>query len=767
MILFIWCYLQTAGKIKGRREKEGRNKTSSKKTTLWTKEISFTWFHLETSNPDKLFSFAPHMATSENSDFRGISIWSKPLKFARALSEKQIQLLQKGLEIYTLGDLFRHFPFRYEDKTQISEIGELHLGSGFVQVKGQFSDIAIKGEKNTRRLTAIFKDETGFLEVVWFQRPDSILKFLRPGTTYLLYGKVNPFNGKTNFTHPDIEVFRSEEKRSKFEPVYSTTETLKRFGLDSKGLSRLISLNLNSFLYEIKEPFPPSKIQSWDLMPLPEALQEIHQPKSYSSLEKAQNRLKLEELFPLQFLLLRKKKLNHDSSHGFYFPKLQQFTHFFNHGLPFGLTGAQKRVLKEIRKDLVSGHQMNRLVQGDVGSGKTIVAFLAMLMAIDNGFQTCLMAPTEILAGQHFQTLAPLAEKTGLEIGLLTGSTKASERKKLAEKLRSGELKILIGTHALIEETVQFQRLGLSVIDEQHRFGVAQRAKLHTKNENDLPPHILVMTATPIPRTLAMAVYGDLDVSVIDELPPGRREIKTVHRTESSRYQVFGFIREQISQGRQVYVVYPLIEESEALDLNDLMAGFESISCAFPEFHLSMVHGKMKPADKDYEMSRFLKGETQIMVATTVIEVGVNVPNASIMVIENSERFGLTQMHQLRGRVGRGDYQSFCILMTGTKLSREGKERIETLCKSSNGFEIAEKDLKMRGPGDLMGTKQSGIADLKLTNLSEDGEFLEKVKTWAEAFAESDPELLIPENQILKLHLSDKLKEKIQWSKIS
>jgi ATP-dependent DNA helicase RecG len=410
---------------------------------------------------------------------------------------------------------------------------------------------------------------------------------------------------------------------------------------------------------------------------------------------------------------------------------------------------------------------MNRLVQGDVGSGKTIVAFLSMLMAIDNGCQACLMAPTEILAMQHHQTLKPLAESAGLRIELLTGSTKSSARKKIAEGLVSGELNILIGTHALIEEKVQFQHLGISVIDEQHRFGVAQRARLHSKNENNLPPHVLVMTATPIPRTLAMAVYGDLDVSVIDELPPGRFDIKTVHRTEQSRLQVFGFIRQQIREGRQAYIVYPLIEESETLDLNHLMAGFESISRAFPEYHLSMVHGKMKSSEKDFEMDRFVRGETKIMVATTVIEVGVNVPNASVMLIENAERFGLTQMHQLRGRVGRGDFQSYCILMTGTRLSREGKERIETLVQTTNGFEIAEKDLKMRGPGDLMGTRQSGLADLKLTNLSTDGDFLEQVKTWAEALAEEDPDLLNPENQNLRLHLSDRLKEKIQWSKIS
>ena len=704
---------------------------------------------------------------SASSDSSVISIWNRPLRFARYISEKQIQLLQKDLDVFTVGDLFRHFPFRYEDKTVIEEIGALHLGSGFVQVKGRFAELSIKGEKKSRRLVGRFLDASGEIEVVWFQKPDAIQKFIKLNTPYLLYGKVNPFNGKPTFTHPETEVYSSEEKRSRFEPVYSTTETLKRYGLDSKGFAKIISWNLNAFFTELSEPFPPDKIVPRGMLPLPEAIREVHQPQSHEKLEMALKRLKFEELFPLQFLLLRRKKLNHQSSKGLYFPKLRRFTDFYGNRLPFSLTNAQKRVLREIRTDTISGHQMNRLVQGDVGSGKTIVAFLSMLMAIDNGYQACLMAPTEIPALQHYQTLKPLAEAAGVSIRLLTGSSKTSERKKIAEDLLSGQLNILIGTHALIEEKVQFQHLGISVIDEQHRFGVAQRARLHSKNENELPPHILVMTATPIPRTLAMAVYGDLDVSLIDELPPGRYDIKTVHRTESARLHVFGFIRQQIREGRQTYIVYPLIEESETLDLNHLMAGYESISRAFPEYHLSMVHGKMKPADKDFEMDRFVRGETQIMVATTVIEVGVNVPNASVMLIENAERFGLTQMHQLRGRVGRGAFQSYCILMTGTRLSREGKERIETLVATTNGFEIAEKDLKMRGPGDLMGTRQSGISDLKLTNLITDGDFLEQVKIWAEAYAENDPDLLAPENQMLRAHLSEKLKEKIQWSKIS
>ena len=694
-------------------------------------------------------------------------IWHIPLKHARYLNEKQIQILQKDLEIFTIGDLFKHYPFRYEDRSIITEINKIHLGSNYLQVKGEFIKFETLGEGRTKRLVGQFIDQTGTIEVVWFQKIESIQKVIRIKQSYLIYGKLTHFNGRSSFTHPEIENYSASEKRSGQEPIYNSTETLKRFGLDSKGLGKIIEWNLNAFSNEIIEPFSNNKLIQWDLLSLRDALKQIHRPTDDLNLEKAKKRLKVEEVFPLQFYLQKKKKANHEVSEGFYFPKLQSFTEFYNSTLPYQLTNAQKRVLKEIRKDLTSGKQMNRLLQGDVGSGKTIVSFLSMLMAIDNGFQACLMAPTEILSNQHLHSLTPFANATGTSIALLTGSTKTSERKRIAEELKNGTLKILIGTHALIEEKVSFQKLGLSIIDEQHRFGVAQRAKLHSKNEGDLPPHVLVMTATPIPRTLAMSIYGDLDISVIDELPPGRKEITTVHRTESKRLSVFGFIRQQVQEGRQIYIVYPLIEESETMDLNNLMEGFESITRAFPDLYVSMVHGKMKPKDKDFEMARFVKGETQIMVATTVIEVGVNVPNASIMIIENSERFGLTQMHQLRGRVGRGEYQSYCILMTGLKLSKEGKERIETMVLTSNGFEIAEKDLKMRGPGDLLGTKQSGISDLKLTNLSTDGELLEKIKDWVLGLIHEDPDLLLPDNQSLKRHLDLKNKDKIQWSKVS
>jgi ATP-dependent DNA helicase RecG len=635
------------------------------------------------------------------------------------------------------------------------------------QLKGTFTGFEFLGQEKTRRLSARFSDGTGSIEVVWFQKAEAIRKILKTGQEYWLYGRLNHFNGRTGFTHPEVEVVKPEEVRSGFEPIYSTTETLKRFGLDSKGLNRLILWNLQFFASEIKEPFSPGLLKDWDLMPLPLALKEIHKPQSEGLLKRALVRLKTEELFPMQFFMLRKKHLAQETSPGFYMPKLQTFHKFYEEGLPFALTGAQKRVLKEIRQDLLSGKQMNRLVQGDVGSGKTIVAFMAMLFAIDNGFQTCLMAPTEILAQQHFQTLLPFATSLGLSLALLTGSTPKSERKKMAALLEDGSMHLLVGTHALIEETVVFQNLGLCIIDEQHRFGVAQRARLHAKNPNSLPPHILVMTATPIPRTLAMALYSDLNISKIDEMPAGRKEIQTVHRTEGRRMVVFQFLKDQIKEGRQVYVVYPMIEESEALDLANLMEGFESISRSFPDCHLSIVHGKMKPADKDYEMGRFLKNETQIMVATTVIEVGVNVPNASIMLVENAERFGLTQLHQLRGRVGRGEFQSYCILMTGPKLSREGKIRIETLCQTTNGFEIAETDLKLRGPGDLMGTRQSGLADLKLTNLSEDEEILNQVRDRASTLVEIDPNLEMTENEALKTHLMEAFREKTYWTKIS
>jgi len=703
---------------------------------------------------------------SENPTY--FSVWNRPLNQGCFLNEKQAAILLKDLEAFTLGDLLRHFPFRYEDRSEILPIKSLSPGMAFpAQIVGKLEHFEFLGQGPGRRLSAKFRDESGLIEAIWFQKPDIISRFLHIGKIYLIYGRLNEFNGKINFTHPEMEIFQPEKPRPAMEPVYYTTEKMKRMGMDSKSLNRIILRNLEARRLELKEPFSNSFMQASGLMGLDRSILEIHLPSSQNSLEKARERLKVEELFPLQFYLQQKRMNNKTSKQGFPMPRLDLFNVFFNEHLPFSLTNAQKRVVKEIRSDLVSGKQMNRLIQGDVGSGKTIVAFLCMLMAIDNGYQACLMAPTEILANQHFIGISGLAEKIGIRVELLTGSTKTSARKKIVAGLDDGSINILIGTHALIEAYVQFNNLGLAVIDEQHRFGVAQRAALQSKTRERILPHILVMTATPIPRTLAMALYSDLDISAIDELPAGRIEIQTAHRLESQRMRVFGFIKEQILLGRQAYIVYPLIEESETLDLTNLMDGFESISRAFPEYHLSMVHGRMKPADKDFEMARFVKGETSIMVATTVIEVGVNVPNASIMVIENAERFGLTQMHQLRGRVGRGEYQSYCILMTGYKLSREGRLRIETMCRTTDGFEIAETDLKLRGPGDITGTRQSGLSGLKLTNLAEDSALLEKVRNWAEDFLSLDPALSTEENKPLKQHLDDILKTKAHWNEIA
>jgi ATP-dependent DNA helicase RecG len=703
---------------------------------------------------------------SENPTY--FSVWNRPLNQGCFLNEKQAAILLKDLEAFTLGDLLRHFPFRYEDRSEILPIKSLSPGMAFpAQIVGKLEHFEFLGQGPGRRLSAKFRDESGLIEAIWFQKPDIISRFLHIGKIYLIYGRLNEFNGKINFTHPEMEIFQPEKSRPVMEPVYFTTEKMKRMGMDSKSLNRIILRNLEARRLELKEPFSNSFMQASGLMGLDRSILEIHLPSSQNSLEKARERLKVEELFPLQFYLQQKRMNNKTSKQGFAMPRLDLFNVFFNEHLPFSLTNAQKRVVKEIRSDLVSGKQMNRLIQGDVGSGKTIVAFLCMLMAIDNGYQACLMAPTEILANQHFIGISGLAEKIGIRVELLTGSTKTSARKKIVAGLDDGSINILIGTHALIEAYVQFNNLGLAVIDEQHRFGVAQRAALQSKTKERILPHILVMTATPIPRTLAMALYSDLDISAIDELPAGRIEIQTAHRLESQRMRVFGFIKEQILLGRQAYIVYPLIEESETLDLTNLMDGFESISRAFPEYHLSMVHGRMKTADKDFEMARFVKGETSIMVATTVIEVGVNVPNASIMVIENAERFGLTQMHQLRGRVGRGEYQSYCILMTGYKLSREGRLRIETMCRTTDGFEIAETDLKLRGPGDITGTRQSGLSGLKLTNLAEDSALLEKVRNWAEDFLSLDPALSTEENKPLKQHLDDILKTKAHWNEIA
>jgi ATP-dependent DNA helicase RecG len=699
-----------------------------------------------------------------------MNLLSSPISYLKGAGAQRGELLQKELDIKTFGDLLKHYPFRYIDRSIIHHIKELNPLTQYIQLKGKIHAFRQIGDKQHKRLVANFYDGTGEVELIWFQSIDWILKTLQVNTEYIVFGKPNLFNGSYSIPHPDVELMSDEINISGkgLQPVYSSTEKMKKKNLDSRGLMRLMRTLADQVKEkDIPEFLPKDILRQFRLISRYEAMMNIHFPKTEKLLHEAQRRLKFEELFLIQLQMLKVKSNRGEISKGFVFEKIDnQFDRFYKQQLKFELTGAQKRVLKEIRKDTLSGKQMNRLLQGDVGSGKTVVALLTMLMGIDNGFQACLMAPTEILANQHYESIMETLRGMKLEVALLTGSIKGKARKYILENLAEGKIDILIGTHALIEETVVFKNIGMVVIDEQHRFGVAQRAALWTKNEK--PPHILVMTATPIPRTLAMTIYGDLDVSVIDELPPGRKPIRTVHRTDADRLRVFGFMKEEITKGRQIYVVYPLIEESETLDLKHLMDGYESLSRAFPKpkYQISIVHGRMRSADKDFEMQRFLKRETQIMVATTVIEVGVNVPNASVMVIENAERFGLSQLHQLRGRVGRGAEQSFCILITGHKLSSESKQRISVMCETNDGFVIAEQDLKLRGPGDIQGTQQSGVVNLRLADLVHDGKILEVARTTAQDLIESDPSLLKPEHQSLLKHMNEISKEKV-WAKIS
>lgn len=693
-----------------------------------------------------------------------------PIEYLKGVGPQKADLLKSELRVFTYGDLLHLYPFRYVDRTKFYRINEINPDLPYVQLRGRIVKFETVGAKRAKRLIAYLKDETGIVELVWFQGQKWIAEKLNNQTEYVVFGKPSVFNQKINLAHPEIDPVSTENTTlaAALQPVYSTTEKLKAKGLDSKGISKLqkaIFLNLKG---NIKENLTDDLIQKNQLISKELAVQNIHFPANAELLAKAQQRLKFEELFFIQLRLLKAKVIRTTASKGFVFEKVADvFNEFYNNHLPFQLTGAQKRVLKEIRNDVGSGKQMNRLLQGDVGSGKTLVALMTMLMAIDNGFQSCLMAPTEILANQHFITISDLLKNMNLKVSLLTGSTKTKARRELHESLQKSEINILIGTHALIEDEVQFANLGMVVIDEQHRFGVEQRARLWRKNTS--PPHVLVMTATPIPRTLAMTLYGDLDVSVIDELPPGRKEVKTVHRFDSHRAAVFGFMKEQIAEGRQVYVVYPLIKESEKMDYKDLMDGYESIVRSFPpsEYQVSIVHGQMKSADKDYEMERFIKKQTQIMVATTVIEVGVNVPNASVMVIESAERFGLSQLHQLRGRVGRGAEQSYCILMTSYKLSNESKKRMEIMVRTTDGFEIADEDLKMRGPGDIEGTQQSGLLDLKIADLAKDAVILQKAREEANAVLQDDPELVQEKNQRLVKYLVELKRDRPNWSKIS
>lgn len=697
-------------------------------------------------------------------------VFQTPIAYLKGVGSSRAELLKKELQISTFEGLLNHFPYKYIDRTRFYKIKDIQPDLPYVQVLARVIKFEVVGEKHTKRLVAQAIDDTGIIELVWFQGIKWIEKTLLTGKAYILFGKPGFFNGKAQMAHPEIEPYSPEALQRKgnvtLQPAYNSTEKLKQFSLDSKGLQKLTAVLLEQTAKDIPENLPLYIINHFRLMDRAEAYRNIHFPEDAAKLNEAIHRLKFEELFLLQLKLL-KSKLHHQKFKGNIFASVgSYFNEFYHHKLPFPLTNAQKRVLKEIRQDTQRSVQMNRLLQGDVGSGKTVVALMSMLIAIDNGFQTCIMAPTEILANQHYQTVKELVGDDFIEVGLLTGSTSQKARRALHERLENGELKILIGTHALIEDKVQYQNLGFVVIDEQHRFGVEQRAKLWRKNI--IPPHVLVMTATPIPRTLAMTLYGDLDISVIDELPAGRKPIKTVHFYESQRLRMFGFMKQEIAKGRQVYVVYPLIQESEKLDLKNLMDGTEVMAREFPlpQYRISIVHGKLKAADKQFEMNRFVKGETQIMVATTVIEVGVNIPNASVMVIENAERFGLSQLHQLRGRVGRGAEQSFCILMSHDKLSQDGRVRLNTMVKTNNGFEIAETDLQLRGPGNIEGTQQSGVLDLKVANIVTDQELLVTVRNYVQMIFEKDPQLSHPENQVLNESLKSK-GEGLTWNKIS
>ncbi|MEO9965970.1 MAG: ATP-dependent DNA helicase RecG [Reichenbachiella sp.] len=690
------------------------------------------------------------------------------IEFIKGVGPVKAKLLNDELRIQTIEDLVNHIPFRYEDRSQFQTIDQISHVHDQVQIKGIIDKLSIVGSARKQRLTATFRDSTGRIELVWFKGVNWIKGKLKTGVPYLVYGKPTLFQTKYSISHPEIEVITpsNESGKKSLTPVYATTEKLKKRYLDSKAIQKIMHAVIQNTRFQPVETLDPKILQSMGLVDLKTALSEIHFPKDQLAIERSLSRLKFDELFFIQLKIFQEKSDQKEIHKGIIFQKSHLVHDFYSHHIPFELTDSQKQVIKEIYTDLQSGYQMNRLLQGDVGSGKTITAFVCMLIAIGSGFQTTIMAPTEILAIQHYQGLSEYCDQLGLSIRLITGSTKKSARREYLEELQSGSLNILVGTHALIENDVQFNRLGLAVIDEQHRFGVAQRAKLWQKNKH-VYPHVLVMTATPIPRTLAMTLYGDLEVSTILELPKGRKPIKTSHLTDSSRLKLFGFIQSQIDLGRQVYIVYPLIEESSAFDYKDLMDGYESISRAFPKIPLSILHGRMKSKDKDFEMDRFVKGETKIMVATTVIEVGVNVPNASVMVIENSERFGLSQLHQLRGRVGRGADQSFCILMTGKKISKEARERIKCMVSTTDGFEIAEKDLELRGPGDLMGTQQSGLLDLKVADLTTDGELLKRARALAEQIIEEDPELKSLDHQLIARNLKKGQIASLKWSAIS
>lgn len=694
---------------------------------------------------------------------------TRDIKYLQGVGPQRAAILNKELQIYSLRDLLYYFPYKYVDRSRLYYIHEIDGNMPYIQLKGEVLSFETIGEGRQRRLVGHFSDGTGIVDLVWFQGLKYVMGKYKAHEEYIVFGKPTVFNGRINIAHPDIDPAGELILSSMgMQPYYNTTEKMKRSGLNSHTLEKLMKNLFQTLQCEvIDETLSPQLIHTHRLMPLTEALYNIHFPQSPDLLRKAQYRLKFEELFYIQLNILRYTKERRNKFRGLLFERVGEvFNTFYSRNLPFQLTGAQKRVIKEMRRDMGSGRQMNRLLQGDVGSGKTLVALMTMLIALDNGYQACMMAPTEILATQHYETIRRFLEGMDVRVELLTGTVKGKRRETILRDLLTGAVNILIGTHAVIEDTVNFSSLGLVVIDEQHRFGVAQRAKLWAKNT--CPPHVLVMTATPIPRTLAMTLYGDLDVSVIDELPPGRKPIQTVHQFDNRRASMYAFIRKQIQEGRQAYIVYPLIQESEKMDIKNLEEGYLHICEEFPEYKVSKVHGKMKPAEKDEEMQRFLVNETQIMVATTVIEVGVNVPNASVMVIENAERFGLSQLHQLRGRVGRGADQSYCILVTGYKLTEETRKRIEIMVQTNDGFEIAEADLKLRGPGDLEGTQQSGVAfDLKIADIARDGQLLQYVREVAEKLLDSDPNGVLPENAIVWRQLKELRKKNVNWSVIS
>lgn len=693
------------------------------------------------------------------------------ITYLSGVGPKRAELINKELQIYIYRDLLYYFPYKYIDRTKFYKVAELDTDMPFVQIKGTIRGYYSEGHGTGKRLVADFQDETGTIKLVWFKGLKWITGNYVPGTELVVFGRPGVFNGMINIVHPEIEAVNKMEERltSALQAQYSTTEKLKNQFITSKFISKLTGNLLKQLKFRIHETLPSYLVARYNLMDLHDALNKIHFPENPDELEKARYRLKFEELFYIQLNLLRFKTVRSIKQRGFVFSSVgENFNNFYFNNLPFSLTEAQKRVIKEIRRDLGSGKQMNRLLQGDVGSGKTLVALMAMLIAVDNGYQACLMAPTEILASQHYQTISGLLAGIDLKTSLLTGSSRLTSRKKIAESLLDSSLNILIGTHALLEENVQFKNLGLVIIDEQHRFGVEQRARLWQKNLN--PPHILVMTATPIPRTLAMTLYGDLDVSVIDELPPGRVPVKTMHFTDSEKNKVFGFIRNQIEEHRQIYIVYPLIKESETMDYKDLEDGWDTISRNFPppKYCISVVHGKMTPANKEMSMKLFKDGIAHILIATTVIEVGVDIPNATVMIIESAERFGLSQLHQLRGRVGRGADQSYCILMSSDKLSKEAANRIEVMVQTSDGFEIAEKDLQLRGPGDIEGTQQSGMPfDLKISNLGRDGQIIEYVRNIATEIMNMDPLLEDSRNILLHSELKRLFGKKQSWINIS